>query len=673
MTKTKTKTKNKKYTSQYKLKVKKNYRKTKKIVYNNYSNTNSNTNDTIKNDVVFKDNTNYIKSEILNMPQSIQDIIIINKPIKIQELSIKSDYNKIINSAEIDKLDKLMQNRCLLEKSLYDISTEVIIDNFVIRKIPKGINIYKAFNGFYTETDILNYSKQNINNVCWFGNKYYCYNLAKERWGSLVSFTVIDDIYLIDFYNINNIKKCIEILESIPVLDYTNNNIDNKEKFILNIKMITGYNVSLLEQIMYIRKNQFKWKEFWIYTNSYKNNYKKNNFCKTNMVEGLNPLYFLFTLDSDFIKLFNFIIVNININNKNSNIDGFFRNELYSSINDTGKTETEEIIMQNSSLLKKLKFNYDDPLCWVNWKNKKLIDYKLKLSFYDNFNNINFILSEFYAKNTLKLTSLNKFNILSYNIHNFINLNIDITYEMNMNNIINLINYYKDNLNMMAFQEMSFINDKTFKFFYNKIKDKFPYYYNCSNGSYKNNNDINTLSIFVFTNKKYKCKTIKLQLTHDDITYISKKYNKFKFNLNTIIKTIRNIIFLYTEYGKIGFIHLEIGLRETNDAKLNNSIRTFNSEIRIIMLKKILLFKPDIIIGDMNFTLHDLETHFLIKNNYYHQTKSEEKSTPYNRVDHCFINNDIYNKNNKIIENNTLLKCNYSDHLPMFQKLEPII
>ena len=273
-----------------------------------------------------------------------------------------------------------------------------------------------------------------------------------------------------------------------------------------------------------------------------------------------------------------------------------------------------------------------------------------------------------------------------------------------MNNIIKLINYYKNNLDIISFQEMSFIDNNSFNYFYKSIKDKFPYYYNCSNGNdtdynydynvnnnqyindindindseYKNTQN-NILSIFVFTNKKYKFEIIKLQLTFKEMNYINKKYN-LKYRSKTIQyrnKTIRNIILLYTEYGKIAFVHLEIGLRCVYDNKLNMLIKKLNSEVRIIMLKKILLHNPDILIGDMNFTLNDLETKFLNKNKYYQQNTDEQNSTPYNRVDHCFIKKRINNKDdkikNKIMNNNTLLKCNYSDHLPMFQNLEPII
>ena len=160
-----TNTKTKKYTLKYKLKVKKYNKKSKKIVYNSKK-----SNYIPENNAVVKNNTNYIKSEISKMPKSIQNIIKINKYIKKKELN--SDYNKIINSVEIDKLDnKIIKNKCINDISIYNISTEVIIDDFIVRKIPKGIHIYKGFFGFYTEKEILEYSKQNINKASWLGNK----------------------------------------------------------------------------------------------------------------------------------------------------------------------------------------------------------------------------------------------------------------------------------------------------------------------------------------------------------------------------------------------------------------------------------------------------------------------------------------------------------------------
>ena len=57
------------------------------------------------------------------------------------------------------------------------------------------------------------------------------------------------------------------------------------------------------------------------------------------------------------------------------------------------------------------------------------------------------------------------------------------------------------------------------------------------------------------------------------------------------------------------------------------------------MLEKILYHNPDILIGDFNFTLEDDETKFLIAKKYFPQNTDINNSTPYNRVDHCFIKN----------------------------------
>jgi len=83
------------------------------------------------------------------------------------------------------------------------------------------------------------------------------------------------------------------------------------------------------------------------------------------------------------------------------------------------------------------------------------------------------------------------------------------------------------------------------------------------------------------------------------------------------------------------------------------------------MIDKILVYQSDIIIGDFNFTLNDEEAKYLQNKNYFSQNYKKQNSTPLNRTDHCFIKN-------KFIGKNTLLKCNYSIHLPMLQNLVKI-
>ena len=143
-------------------KTKQNTKKTKqntKKIKHNTKNTKHNTNKlnlingfkNINKNNIIEDNTNYIKKEILKMPKSIQNIIKIDNPIPkyINLKIIKTDYNKMINSIAMDNINILLNNKCINKPSLYNISTEVIIDDFILRKIPKGINIILLFFFFF--------------------------------------------------------------------------------------------------------------------------------------------------------------------------------------------------------------------------------------------------------------------------------------------------------------------------------------------------------------------------------------------------------------------------------------------------------------------------------------------------------------------------------------------
>ena len=110
-------------------------------------------------------------------------------------------------------------------------------------------------------------------------------------------------------------------------------------------------------------------------------------------------------------------------------------------------------------------------------------------------------------------------------------------------------------------------------------------------------------------------------------------------------------------------VHLNIGYRlKRFNENLNKLIIKFNSYLRIEELKKIIKYNPNMIIGDFNFEVNSYENIFLKKNNYYLMDNNNDNSTPYNRVDHIY-----YNKNTKL--HNYLIKCNYSDHLPLFQEI----
>ena len=135
--------------------------KTKKQKYKTKKNTPKEISDKLKFNVFTDD----VKSEILKLPKHIRDNIHINK--NISKLNHSKFSNEVI-SEEINKLEKIFKKDCIEDISLYDISTETIVDGFVVRKISKGVNIYKTFQGFYTEKDINDFSKNNLNLPSWY-------------------------------------------------------------------------------------------------------------------------------------------------------------------------------------------------------------------------------------------------------------------------------------------------------------------------------------------------------------------------------------------------------------------------------------------------------------------------------------------------------------------------
>ena len=131
----------------------------------------------------------------------------------------------------------------------------------------------------------------------------------------------------------------------------------------------------------------------------------------------------------------------------------------------------------------------------------------------------------------------------------------------------------------------------------------------------------------------------------------------------------RSQILFRTPSGARGaIVHLEIGQRlVAGDNLANAGRRQLNSSLRIGQLEKILEHEVDFIAGDFNFTLSDPEAEFLRGRGFVPTHGGEENSTPYNRVDHCFVRQDILGRLPE--KSNKLIHCNMSDHLPMAQTL----
>jgi endonuclease/exonuclease/phosphatase family metal-dependent hydrolase len=123
-------------------------------------------------------------------------------------------------------------------------------------------------------------------------------------------------------------------------------------------------------------------------------------------------------------------------------------------------------------------------------------------------------------------------------------------------------------------------------------------------------------------------------------------------------KNISNIKFVGT--------HLEIGDRYTErsgsfrDHKQIIDIYVKNVNIRLSQLKTIIKYRPNIIMGDMNFTTEDVEYKKMRIQFIYDDTIAEEYPTLFNceRVDFIFTNRKIKCKS-------YVVSYPYSDHLPV--------
>lgn len=236
--------------------------------------------------------------------------------------------------------------------------------------------------------------------------------------------------------------------------------------------------------------------------------------------------------------------------------------------------------------------------------------------------------------------------ICSYNVHGWININADIKYLTNFNNIINMLS--KVNADILVLQEVCLRNELTETYIFNEFK-KLGYndYIIVPNGG-----------CFIKSNGS------------EYLMVVGKQKFEYKQNIDiTNGGFIRQCAVIKYDKIKLLAVHLEIGKRfhhliETS--QLRHKIENQNASIRINQLDTILQLHNDIdiIVGDFNFMPTDSEVKWLHDNNYTY-SGNETNTTPYNRTDMVFLNND------SIIDvlNNTTISCNYSDHLPVIYEL----
>ncbi len=156
----------------------------------------------------------------------------------------------------------------------------------------------------------------------------------------------------------------------------------------------------------------------------------------------------------------------------------------------------------------------------------------------------------------------------------------------------------------------------------------------------------------------------------------------------------RNCILYNTRARRIAVVHLEIGARPLPDevpaqragtqssddagdparVAKNRETRAANAAERIQQLEALVAHDPDMLIGDFNFELGGAEDAWLRARGYRAVNGATPHSTPFNRVDHCYVraaeNTSSSNGNGAQkypAASNVLMPFAHSDHRPMVQ------
>ena len=258
----------------------------------------------------------------------------------------------------------------------------------------------------------------------------------------------------------------------------------------------------------------------------------------------------------------------------------------------------------------------------------------------------------FYNENTTNDITYNKSDInntliCTYNVHGWVNINANIKYVDNFNNIVTLLS--KINADIIVLQEVCLTTKLTIEHIAETFKNyNYVDYIIVPNGG-------------CFLNK-----------TKDDYLLV---LSKQKLSLKESIDVTENgfkrhcVVIKYNDI-KLLCVHLEIGRRVHHlpeNSATRKRIEKANYITRIKQLNKIFNKHNDInaIVGDFNFMPSDPESKWLLARKYKYYG-NDTNTTPYNRTDMLFMlfTNGLH------INNTVDIICNYSDHIPVIYEID---
>ena len=228
--------------------------------------------------------------------------------------------------------------------------------------------------------------------------------------------------------------------------------------------------------------------------------------------------------------------------------------------------------------------------------------------------------------------------VLSYNVHGWKNYNPKIDINENYTNIKKMISNY--NIDVVILQHVNTDNKLTL----NKIltdfeKEGYNHFARCSD------RDGHLIAFSRHKIKMAKCMNIKIHKTDRTCLYV--KIRGFTF------------VAVHLDVGD-RFHHLDPDDIKRKEMEYNNELR------RKWQLQRIFntFGYMDAIIGDFNFAINTPEFEMMLDEKKFIWDGLYANTTPYNRTDYMFLNT----KSKYRIINSRIIRCNFSDHLPIIME-----
>lgn len=319
-------------------------------------------------------------------------------------------YKDYFYHSKFAKLESQFPN-CITSKTLYQQTKPGVHKGFNVRILKKGTHIFKGFGGFMSLDKAEDYLKTG-ETLSWFGSKILAFSFAVNSFTSVIAYKVKKNIILLDWFDLDNIKKIMDILTQ-----------EEKERFKFYLGMI-----SEKEFLDKYSKLYPRWDTLELYD---KPIFADNTIhgCNITKKESLDPVSHVKGVYAFDIKVLPKVL-------QEFDFDGLIREEIQSKYETEGIFYHEEIVLRH---LDKITIDRSHYLTWTNWTFKTIKPRPINLAL--SGRNLQYNTYNFYMNNNLPLDYVKKegFTILSYNVCNFHNLNLDIKDDENVKSIFNLI------------------------------------------------------------------------------------------------------------------------------------------------------------------------------------------------------------------------------------------